>query len=226
MVFDEQHCIEFVKLHLLPFINSKESERVEAFEDLYLKGIGFVSRWKQVFEDQNFLDQERKKKDYLIKINQLHSFFYKMLSIALIDDAFEKYYPEKLKDLDSFDDMTDFEKSLKESVEIAIKSSAYQWRGKGSCYTLPFLSSEHPVFDEVKSVTISILLDLFKSEVYDIEPDEKTFNYSFAIGYTFFAVCPKCGKFFYRKRKDQVYCSDKCRIADGVSRFRRRKPIE
>ena len=63
MIFDEQHCIEFVKLHLLPFINSKESERVEAFEDLYLKGIGFVSRWKQAFEDQNFLDQERKKKD-------------------------------------------------------------------------------------------------------------------------------------------------------------------
>ena len=66
------------------------------------------------------------------------------------------------------------------------------------------------------------MIDLFRSDVYDIEPDEKI-NYSFAIGYTFFAVCPKCEKFFYRKRKDQVYCSDKCRIADGVSRFRKKE---
>lgn len=231
MIYNQKQCIDFVRLYLLPFMNSTDAERVEAFESLYLKGVADLNeKWKQLFYDnkkENYLDRERKKKDYLTRINHIYSFFYKMLSIALVDNAFEKYYPEKLSNLISFDDMTDFEKSLKEGIEIAVKSSAYQWRGRGSCYTLPFLSNEHPVFDEVKSVTISILMDLFKTDAYDIDPDDgKLSTYSFAIGYTFFAVCPKCGKFFYKKRKDQVYCSDKCRSADGTSRFRKKNNKE
>lgn len=37
-----------------------------------------------------------------------------------------------------------------------------------------------------------------------------------------YGQCPKCNKWFKKNRRDQVYCSDKCRIADGVSRFRKK----
>jgi len=36
------------------------------------------------------------------------------------------------------------------------------------------------------------------------------FHYENPVGANFIGLCPKCGKFFEKKRKDQDYCSKKC----------------
>lgn len=210
--------IEFVKLFLMPFINSKDQDRVSTFENMYIDGLVFLNA---NLNNKELFEYASKEDKYLDNINQLHSFIYKMLSIALIDTSYKKYYPEETINAknDKILKMNDFEESIKMTLTKLDNSLMCRWRGRGDCYTQSFFkNADYNIFDEIKTVLINILVVLFESR--DMNSDYAAEGTIEQIGYLYFAFCQKCGKFFYKKREDQVFCSKKCKNAAASQKYR------
>lgn len=211
MIFDEQRCIDFVRAYLVDFVNAESDEdKYQAFNNIVEKGIEFLTNKKSEFSEK--INPKTDK----TAIAHTHNIIVKILKIALIDGEFKKLYPEadngELKE-------TELEKYIHDLYSGQNHSEFFRWRGKGESFKFLDWFKDESVFTKCEYIIIiNVLFELFKS-VYTNEIENE-------IGYQYFSFCPKCGKFFYKKRKDQVYCSDKCRSADGTRRFRKNQLLK
>ena len=214
---NENKSIEFVKRFLIPFVNAKsDKEKLESFENIAKDGIAFLMdrpKLKIVIADNANLKLVSEK------IKQTHEIILKMLRIALIDGEFAKLYPEYTcnKSMDLFEKYTDLEIYLKNTlIQDYYNKSILIWRDKGLRTRLLKDLDYKELYQTIESIIIDLLVENFQSE-FDFSDDDKTID---AIGYKYFAICPKCGKFFYKKRKDMIFDSEKCRLAQSQKRFR------
>lgn len=200
----EKRFIDFVRLYLVDFINAEsENEQCSLFDRKVIYGIRFLTT--------NITDYylDMLNPESTNTIGHIHSILLKMLRIALIDGEFKKLYPEaNNRSLVE----TELEKYISELFRKEENKDCFKWRGKGETYILPNFFTQQDVYSECEYLIIRALYTLFESQYGDN-----------AIGYQYFSFCPKCGKFFYKKRKDQVYCSERCRSTDGTRRFRKKQ---
>ena len=213
--------IEFVKRFLIPFVNAKtDKEKLESFREIVKNGIGFLRN------KDYMLDESVTQKLDIEQINIIHTRILKMLRIALVNGEFDRLYPE-IKDLEipeEFYKLNDLELYINKSICYLYQKTFYLWRGRG----LNFNTTDAAIFSDVyigiEAVIIQLIINLFECELVRNKSDKsknKVLNeVVYAIGYQYFAICPKCGKFFYKKRKDMVFDSEKCRLAESQKRFR------
>lgn len=212
--------IEFVKRFLIPFVNAKsDKEKLESFENIAKDGITFLMdrpKLKIVIADNANLKLVSEK------INQTHEIILKMLRIALVDGEFEKLYPEKINNYNAdYWELTDLEKYIVETLEENYKEFIQYWRGKG--LTFPMFQNHKigNIYSFIEEKLIRLLILLFESSGTITKDKNEPDTYT-AIGYKYFAICPKCGKFFYKKRKDMIFDSEKCSNAEHQKRHRKR----
>ena len=205
MLHNQQKNIDFVRLYLVDFINSKtDEERLSNLKNIVYKGReSFTNYIRDSVVGKLIIVLDNKYAEHL------QSIILKMLRIALIDGEFKKLYPEV--DNDSIEE-TELEKYICELFETEKPKDFIRWRGKKETYVVPDSFTSINIQKEFEYEIIKKLFDLFESD----ETAE-------AIGYQYFSFCPKCGKFFYKKRKDQVYCSERCRNNDKSMRYREKK---
>lgn len=207
MFFGNLRSIEFVKTYLVDFVNAESDEdRYQTFNNIIEKGIEFLTNKKPVFSEK--INPKTDKK----AIAHIQNIILKILRIALIDGEFKKLYPEAdngdLKE-------TELEKYIHDLYSGQNHSEFFRWRGKGESFKYLDWFKDESVFTKCEYIIIiNVLLELFKSDDwYFIE---------YGNGYEYFSFCPKCGKFFYKQRKDQVYCSERCRKNDKSMRYRKK----
>lgn len=211
---NNDNLIEFVRKFLVDFVNAEsEEEKYNHFREITESGLSCLTKGRLsisgAFESlPNEYDYEDYRYDF-DEINRIHSIILKMLRIALIDDEFKKLYPEANK---KTIEETDLEEYIRDLFVNGEHTETFRWRGKGKTYILPERVEKDYIYDELEYIIIKTLFDLFESD-----------DLADAIGYQYFSFCPKCGKFFYKKRKDQVYCSESCRSTDGTRRFRKKQ---
>lgn len=207
MLHNQQQYIDFVRLYLVDFINSKtDEERLSNFDKAINEGLIFLSSG---ISGRSFKEGMLPSNCEVEEIRHIQSIVLKMLRIALIDDEFKKLYPEV--DNDSIDE-TGLEKYIHDLFIRYKFPESYRWRGRGKNYVSNLSVTSSYIIKSSEHMIVSILFNLFESN----ETAE-------ASGYQYFSFCPKCGKFFYKKRKDQVYCSERCRAAESSLRHLRSK---
>ena len=211
----ENRLIDFVRLYLVDFINAESDDSlIGSFERIAFNGIKFLTdgRLDYSFTEKKDLINPDSDSD-LNTIEYIQSILLKMLRIALIDDEFKKLYPE-VKNITL--DQTELEKYLHDLFAKEGHTDFYRWRGKGQTYILPRFFTGEDFYSECEYMIITVFYELFESQSFF---EHGTVD---AIGYQYFSFCPKCGKFFYKKRKDQVYCSEICRNNSSQDRHRKR----
>lgn len=233
-MINEKQQIEFIKTYLIPFVNAKtDDEKKKYFDDIVKNGI-----WHLFDETNVIFYSENDKKRCLDSLTydseivyRIHETVRKMIRIALIDGEFKKIYSEER----TLPLPSDLEKIINESLKYTNISTRLFWRGKGyncgfSDFFLEIKTKNRLYKDFIKEVEakiIKVLVDFFQSGYIaaltrtpqgDIESIPRIYN---GIGYQYFNICPKCEKFFYKKRKDQVYCSEKCSNAERQNRHRK-----
>lgn len=188
------------------------------------------------------------KDNHKKQVKEVFELIYEMLNIAFSENYIKK--PNKLiNELDDCK-FSKLEKRIKELIEFDNVNKSYFWRGIGLCcdFTEKAEIDTLPIYDIAECYIVRLLFELFKSDVEEIKEfdlnkkeDLEKFNsyeknleenqilirnecfilvITKGIGFKFFNICPKCGKFFYKKRKDQVFCSEKCREAEHQKRYR------
>lgn len=206
--------IEFVKRFLIPFVNAKsDKEKLESFENIAREGISFL------LDKPNLTIANSIKLDLNIeKVNQIYETITKMLRIALIHGEYHRLYPDtkEFDDIKEFEKPNDLELRIKKALKHSIDTYCYLWRGLGlNLATYTNINLDKDFHLDIESIIIELIFDIFESRL--LIKDDKNgikqakFAFTAAIGYQYFAICPKCGKFFYKKRKDMIFDSEKCR---------------
>ncbi len=173
------------------------------------------------------------KDNHKKQVKEVFELIYEMLNIAFSGNYIKK--PNKLiNELDDCK-FSKLEKRIKELIEFDNVNKSYFWRGIGLCcdFTEKAEIDTLPIYDIAECYIVRLLFELFKSDVEEIKEfdlnkkeDLEKFNsyeknleenqilirnecftliITKGIGFKYFNICPKCGKFFYKKGKIRFF---------------------
>jgi ribosomal protein S27AE len=201
---DEQHAARWLAKFALPFVNSTPDQLRKAAFNAYAqnisKGICRCDGTDEVVEEFDFERYDIYKLVTDQELADLQKLIKTMLHIVLSD----KTYEELPKDIKR--QRTGIEREIKRIVAEKPEYTV-EWGGKGKAFVLRLAKDED---DKVVSklekwfvLAITVCLQSF-SMADEIEPVKGE-------GFEKLGMCPNCGVFFAKKRKDQEYCSVKCK---------------
>jgi hypothetical protein len=138
---------------------------------------------------------------------------------------------EQLEDEDNFNELMESWAFLKEALRIAFSEKTVlneelenrikknlaanhtvKWQGKGKTYVFATDKgiSNSNLVAEVERDLVSLIVSFFGNSNTFIFSSDSILSKAFAAAYEKIGMCPNCGIFFEKKRKDQEYCSKSC----------------
>lgn len=209
MFYNQDQVIKFIAAYVLPFLNAKDSAAKQAaFNEMYVDGLPFFFNDMGAFENEGVraialdnLTEDQIK--YLGNVEKIHILITSMFDIALRPhNTIDKKQQESI------------ENSIGAAIGSFYSDIKTTWKGPCECFC-QYLQDDP--FKRCESFLVSIIAELFYWRGLEAPLNPK------GIGYTYFSVCPKCNRFFYRRRKDAEYCSERCRAAASTQRQRNKE---
>jgi hypothetical protein len=194
---EEQSTEALIKL-LLPFINEETGEGIKSSYNK-MRECPFFSNLELKFPAQASLKE----------LLDLQDFLKNVMTIALMEKR-KDCFPEPLQN-----QIPTIENRINENLDT-LNTKAF-WRGQGECYEAKTIQ---PSKNEVKRFERFFVRCILKC-LYSFWIDEE--NFYIGKGYEKVGRCPNCEIFFEKKRKNQEYCSEKCRKAAQMRRLRESK---
>lgn len=212
---DEQHAARWLAKFALPFVNATPDQLRKVAFNTYAQNIGKKQPCRcdgtdDVIEEFDFERYDIYKRVTDQELTDLQKLIKTMLYIVL----FGKRHEELPKDI----------KRQVESIEKAIElvstgtKYSYEWKGKGKAHTLRIAKDGDGLISRLKEWFILAITNcLYSFSLADeIEPMKGQ-------GFEKIGMCPVCGIFFEKKRKDQEYCSARCQQTMAVRRVREKQ---
>ncbi len=211
---DEQHAARWLAKFALPFVNATPDQLRKTASNAYAwNTFNGICRCDGTDKEPPKVDFERNdtyKRVTDQELTDLQKLVKTMLYIVLSGKRHEDL-PKDVKQ-----QVKEIEKAI-ESVFTSTKYN-YEWKGKGKAHTLRKGKKGDGLISRLKEwfiVAITTCLYSF-SLSDDIEPMK-------GAGFEKIGMCQKCEIFFEKKRRDQEYCSKRCRDADAAKRMYYRK---
>jgi len=203
---DEQHAARWLAKFALPFVNAAPDQLRETAFNAYAQNISKIWRCDgtdEVIEKFDFERYDIYRKTKTEELAALQKLIQTMLYIVLSD----KRYEELPKDVKR--QVKGIEKTIK-NVFIRIKC-CYEWKGKGQASVLREGKESDGVISRleewfVQAITLCLCSVSLAPACHEIEPMK-------GAGFDKLGMCPNCGVFFEKNRKDQEYCSFRCKDA-------------
>lgn len=210
---DEQHAARWLAKFALPFVNAKATTqlRYTAFT-AYSQNVPRIWRGDKTdlpipeidFERlgiyKNVTNEELKKLQGLVKA---------MLYIVL-SERLHKDLPE---------DIREQIESIKQEIEAVVNGVEYsaRWEGKARAIVLRVAKNDDGVLSYLKEwFILGITTTLYSFSLgEELTPMQGE-------GFDKLGLCPVCGVFFEKIRKNKEYCSDNCAEAARMRRVRRK----
>jgi len=210
---DEQHAARWLARFALPFVNATPDQLREAAFTAYAQNVGKqpcrCDGTDEPFKKFNFERYDIYKKVSNEELLTLQGLIRTMLYIVLSD----KKYEELPKDIKRR--VKGIEKTIK-TVFTRIKWF-YEWKGKGQASVLREGKNEDGVILSLEEWFIqAITMCLYSQSLSDVVEPIK------GEGFDKLGMCPVCGIFFEKIRKNKEYCSDNCAEAARMRRVRRK----
>lgn len=207
---ESQEAVKWFVANALPFVNAKTVRE---------KQTAFFEIWKRNSDLEEFSDYEKK----YIGAKSFHGFIKDLLLIAF---SFE------------LPNLRDSEMISRESIELAeerIKS--YLMTGDlwvSWNYKLCFVSVNPEIrkpAEYIEQIIVHSVLQSFYSMpsvfrfagAFDVEENPPESDIIKGPGFDKVGICPNCGIFFEKKRKDQEYCSNRCRNNTQMRQYMRKR---
>lgn len=202
---DEQHAARWLAKFALPFVNAAPDQLRETAFNAYAQNISKICRCDGTDEVIEKFDFERYDIYRNVKTEELAD-LQKLIKTMLYIVLSDKYYEELPKDV----------KRQRKGIEEAIKKIvaeqykyAVEWRGKGKAFALRVAKdSDDKVVPTLKKWLVLAIVACLRSfsMADEIVPMRGQ-------GFDKIGMCPNCGVFFEKNRKDQEYCSFRCKDA-------------
>ncbi|PKL48108.1 MAG: hypothetical protein CVV42_10635 [Candidatus Riflebacteria bacterium HGW-Riflebacteria-2] len=210
---DEQHAARWLARFALPFVNAEPDQLRETAFNAYAQNTSKIWRCDgtdEVVEEFDFERYDIYRNTKSEELAALQKLIQTMLYIVLSG----KKHEELPKDI----------KRQVESIEKAIKlvstgiEYSYEWKGRGKAHTLRIAKDGDGLISRLKEwFVLAITNCLYSFSLADeIEPMKGQ-------GFEKIGMCPNCGIFFEKRRKDQEYCSARCQQTMAVRRVREKQ---
>lgn len=196
---------------IVPFVNAEPNDAVTIFVDRFGASQELPDWTEELLEQGAFIPHLAKSdlRKRVLEIMKLQEIAKNMLSIALHGiqgRPIPKIVEEKIPQIEDFI-----------NIAVARNRSRAHWRGAKGNFVLYLPAQSLDLFCVVQSMTVSVMVEAFEMRVgIDRQISKK------GVGFTFVGLCPNCGVFFVKKRKDQLYCSEVC---GGTARSKKSKQL-
>ncbi|MDD2998238.1 MAG: hypothetical protein PHV05_04195 [Candidatus Riflebacteria bacterium] len=196
---------------IVPFVNAEPNDAVTIFVDRFGASQELPDWTEELLEQGAFIPHLAKSdlRKRVLEIMKLQEIAKNMLSIALHGiqgRPIPKIVEGKIPQIEDFI-----------NIAVARNRSRAHWRGSEGNFVLHLPAQSFDAFRFVQSMTVSIVVVAFEMKV---GIDRKIIKKG--IGFDSVGLCPNCGVFFGKKRKDQLYCSEVC---GGTARSKKSKQL-
>jgi hypothetical protein len=210
---DEQHAARWLAKFALPFVNAAPDQLRETAFNAYAQNISKIWRCDgtdEVIEKFDFERYDIYRKTKTEELAALQKLIQTMLYIVLSGKRHEELPKDIKRQVES----------IEKAIELVATGTKYshEWKGKGKAHTLRIAKANDGVISRLKEwLIMAATMCLYSFSLSDeVEPMKGQ-------GFEKIGMCPKCEIFFEKKRKDQEYCSKRCRDADAAKRMYYRK---
>jgi len=212
---DEQHAARWLAEFALPFVNATPDQLRETAFNAYAQNISKIWRCDgtdEVIEKFDFERYDIYRNAKTEELATLQKLIQTMLYIVLSGKKHEELPKDVKRQIEG----------IEKTIELVATGAkyCYEWKGRGKAHTLRIAKANDGVISRLKEwfiMAATMCLYSF-SLANEIEPIKGQ-------GFEKIGMCPVCGIFFEKTRKDQEACTTKCSNALRQRRFKAKKNL-